>query len=138
MLNTSKRPPNRDYSSDLMIISSLYMLVLLMSYSVVISSQSVTFASYSEYFFHIFYRMSAKMHNKKDRHIVPVLHNLIKLLCNYYAVIVVPVFPTRPSLAFSRLAITAFLSLSAVTNLIEASTLGKVVTAGKCPSLIYW
>ena len=64
---------------------------------------------------------------------VPYLFIVLK----YYAIIVVPVFPARPSLAFSRLAITAFLSLSAVTNLIEASTLGNVVTAGKCPSLIY-
>ena len=54
-----------------------------------------------------------------------------------YAVIVVPVLPARPSFAFSRLAITAFLSELAVTNLIDASTLGNVVLAGKCPSLIY-
>ena len=54
------------------------------------------------------------------------------LWVKYYAVIVVPVFPARPSLAFSRLAITAFLSLSAVTNLIDASTLGKADNAVIC------
>ena len=37
-----------------------------------------------------------------------------------------------------QIVIAAFLSESAATNLIDASTLGNVVLAGKCPALIYW
>lgn len=48
-----------------------------------------------------------------------------------YAVIVVPALPLRLNLALSILEITALRDESAVTKRIEASTLGKVVFAGK-------
>lgn len=56
---------------------------------------------------------------------------------NIYAVIVVPLFPIRLNFALSRLDIMALRLGSAVTNRMDASTLGNVVFAGKCPALIY-
>ena len=69
---------------------------------------------------------------KKPEIIVTLL-----IIMPLYYIIVVPVLPARASFAFSRLAITAFLSLPASTNPTAASTLGNVVIAPRLSLLIY-